>query len=409
MNKLSEHHSGHFGEYGGRFAPEVLLPALTETEKVWNEVKTDPKFWKEFDYYAKTYVGRPSPLYFAENITKKLGGAKIYVKREDLNHTGAHKINNALGQALLVKRMGKKRVITETGAGQNGLAVATVSARFGFDCTVYMGEIDVARQRPNVFWMERLGTEVVPVLTGTKTLKDATNEALRDWITNVQSTHYIIGSALGPYPFPEMVREFQRIIGREAKQQILEMEGKLPEMIIACVGGGSNSIGIFTDFLEEKSVKLIGVEAGGKGIQGNEHAARFAGKNARVAVVQGYKSIFLQDDDGQIAPTHSISAGLDYAGIGPEHAYLHDLKRVEYTFACDEEVLETLKLVMREEGMIPALESAHAWVEAIKRAPMMKSDEIIIVNQSGRGDKDIFLIAEALKDEGWKEFLKSKT
>lgn len=399
---------GHFGQFGGRFAPEVLLPALEQTEQAWQEAKEDNAFWQQFEHLAKTYIGRPSPLYYAENISKRLGGAKIYVKREDLNHTGAHKINNCLGQALLVERMGKKRVIAETGAGQHGLATATVCARFGYECIIYMGEEDVRRQRPNVFWMERMGANVVPVTTGTKTLKDATNEAMRDWITNVEDTHYIIGSALGPHPFPEMVREFQRIIGREAKHQIMEMENKLPDAIIACVGGGSNAIGIFADFLEEESVQLIGVEAGGKGVEGNEHAARFAGENGKIGIMQGYKSIFLQNDDGQIENTHSVSAGLDYAGVGPQHAQLHEEGRVEYTYACDDEVLEALQMVMKEEGMIPALESAHAWVEALKRAPKMRSDQIIIVNQSGRGDKDIFLIAEALGDEKWKQFLKEQ-
>jgi tryptophan synthase beta chain len=399
---------GYFGDFGGRYVPEVLLPAIEETEKTWNIAKNDQAFWNEFLHFAKTYIGRPSPLYFAENISLSLGGAKIYVKREDLNHTGAHKINNALGQALLVKRMGKKRIITETGAGQNGLAVATVCAKFGFECHVYMGEEDIARQRPNVFWMQQLGAKVIPVKTGTKTLKDATNAALRDWITNVQDTHYVIGSALGPAPFPEMVREFQRIIGREAKEQILALENRLPNMIVACVGGGSNSIGVFADFLEEQSVRLVGVEAGGRGIEGNDHAARFSGANAREGIVQGYKSIFLQNKDGQVSPTHSVSAGLDYPGVGPEHAFLHSKGRVEYTFATDDEAISALKLVIQREGMIPALESAHAWAEALKRAKNMDPSEILIVNQSGRGDKDIFLIAEALGDEEWKEFLRKK-
>ncbi len=399
---------GHFGIYGGRFAPEVLLPALQETENAWMKAKRDKKFWEEFDHYAKTYVGRPSPLTFAENLTKMLKGAKIYVKREDLNHTGAHKINNALGQALLTKRMGKKRVITETGAGQNGVAVATVSALFGFECTIYMGEEDIERQRPNVFWMERLGANVMPVATGTRTLKDATNEALRDWITNVGDTHYMIGSALGPHPFPEMVREFQRIIGKEARRQILSAEGRLPDAIIACVGGGSNAIGIFTDFLKNKKVRLIGVEAGGVGLKGTGHASRFSGKGGKIGIMQGYKSIFLQTDDGQIAETHSISAGLDYPGIGPEHAHLHDLKRVEYTSASDKEVISAFLKVIRNEGMVPALESAHAWAEAIRLAPKLGKGKIIIVNQSGRGDKDIFLIADALEDKKWKAFLRKK-
>ncbi|MEI7511092.1 MAG: tryptophan synthase subunit beta [Candidatus Peregrinibacteria bacterium] len=399
--------NGYFGDFGGRYVPEVLLPAIEATEKAWNKAKNDPEFWKEFEHLAKTYIGRPSALYFAENLSKELGGAKIYAKREDLNHTGAHKINNCLGQGLLVKRMGKKRVITETGAGQNGVAAATVCAKMGFECTVYMGEEDIARQRPNVFWMERLGAKVVPVTSGTKTLKDAVNEALRDWITNVETTHYMIGSALGPHPFPEMVREFQRIIGREAKSQILETEGKLPTKIIACVGGGSNSIGIFSDFLED-AVELVGVEAGGLGVNGEHHASRFSGKNGKTGIVQGYKSIFLEDKDGQLSHTHSVSAGLDYAGIGPEHAALHASGRVRYTYSTDDEAISALKKVIATEGMIPALESSHAWAEAIKCAPKMGPDEIIIVNQSGRGDKDIFLIADALGDDAWFEFLAKK-
>ncbi len=399
---------GYFGEFGGRYIPEVLIPAVDDFAKVWEEAKKDEQFWKEFLHLAQTYIGRPSPLYFAENISKELGGAKIYVKREDLNHTGAHKINNCLGQALLVKRMGKKRIITETGAGQNGVAVATVCAKMGFDCTVYMGEDDIARQRPNVFWMERLGAKVVSVTSGTKTLKDAVNEALRDWATNVENTHYMIGSALGPAPFPEMVREFQRIIGRETKEQILKAEGKLPNKIIACVGGGSNSIGIFYDFLQD-AVELIGVEAGGKGIEGDEHASRFFGKNGRTGIVQGYKSIFLQNKDGQISSTHSVSAGLDYAGIGPEHAFLHASGRVKYTYATDDEAIDALKKVMEKEGMIPALESSHAWAQAMKCAPKMSPDQIIVVNQSGRGDKDIFLIADVLGDEAWFDFLAKKS
>lgn len=405
---MSQSQNGYFGDFGGRYVPEVLLPAIEQTQKIWDESKNDSTFWDEFLHYAKTYIGRPSPLYYAENISKKLGGAKIFVKREDLNHTGAHKINNALGQALLVKRMGKNRVITETGAGQNGVATATVCAKFGFDCIVYMGEEDIARQRPNVFWMEQMGAKVVPVLSGTKTLKDAVNEALRDWITNVSDTHYVIGSALGPHPFPEMVREFQRIIGREAKQQIVELDGKLPTKVIACVGGGSNSIGIFSDFLDEK-VELIGVEAGGLGTHSGKHAARFANeKDAKLGIVQGYKSIFLENSDGQLSHTHSVSAGLDYAGVGPEHAFLHDIGRVNYTSATDEEAIAALKMVMKEEGMIPALESSHAWAEAIKQAPTMKKDESIIINQSGRGDKDIFIIADALADKNWFEFLQRK-
>ncbi len=404
--------SGYFGEFGGAYVPEVLLPAIEETQKIWEEVKNDDAFWAEYLQYAKTFIGRPSPLYFAENLTKKIGGGKIYVKREDLNHTGAHKINNALGQALLVKRMGKTRIITETGAGQNGVAVATVCAKFGFDCTVYMGEEDIARQRPNVFWMENLGAKVVPVTSGTKTLKDAVNEALRDWITNVNDTHYMIGSALGAAPFPEMVKEFQKIIGQEAKVQLRELENNpeiLPNKLIACVGGGSNSIGLFADFIADENVELIGVEAGGDGVETGRHAARFGNeKDAKVGIVQGYKSIFLQTPDGQLRETSSVSAGLDYAGIGPEHAHLHAIGRVKYTNATDTEAISALKTVMKYEGMIPALESSHAWAEALKQAETMKHDEILIVNQSGRGDKDIFIVADALADEKWFSFLQRK-
>ena len=403
----------YFGEFGGAYVPEVLLPAIEETQTVWNSVKNDDTFWDEYLYHAKTFIGRPSPLYFAENLTKEIGGGKIYVKREDLNHTGAHKINNALGQALLVKRMGKTRIITETGAGQNGVAVATVCAKFGFDCTVYMGEEDIARQRPNVFWMENLGAKVIPVTSGTKTLKDAVNEALRDWITNVNDTHYMVGSALGPAPFPEMVKEFQKIIGQEAKEQLRVLENNseiLPNKLIACVGGGSNSIGLFADFIADKNVELIGVEAGGDGVETGQHAARFGNaEDAKIGIVQGYKSIFLQTKDGQLRETSSVSAGLDYAGIGPEHAHLQKIGRVKYTNATDIEAISALKTVMKHEGMIPALESSHAWAEALKQAKTMQKDEILIVNQSGRGDKDIFIVADALADEKWFTFLQKKS
>ncbi len=400
---------GHFGIFGGRYAPEVLIPALEEVEKSFVEARKDPQFEKDFIDLTQNYSGRPTPLYFAKNLTKHFGGAQIYIKREDLNHTGAHKITNALGQGLLVERMGKKRIIAETGAGQHGVATATVGAKLGLECRIYMGIDDIKRQRPNVFWMEQMGSEVFPVEDGMKTLKDAVNAALRDWITNVGDTHYLLGSALGPHPFPEMVRYFQSVIGKEVKQQIKEQAGKLPDYCIACVGGGSNSIGLFHEFIEDKDVELIGVEAGGLGVEANDHAARFAGKNSGIGIFQGYKSYVLQTEEGQIDKTHSVSAGLDYAGIGPEHSHLYDTGRVKYTYALDEDVIKALKLSMQEEGIIPALESSHAFAHAFKLAPTLSKDKVIVVNQSGRGDKDIFIIAEALKDKKWKDFLKTQS
>lgn len=398
---------GHFSQYGGRYAPEMLIPALEELEKAYEHAKKDPAFEKEFFYLLKHYVGRPSPLYFAENLTKHLGGAKIYLKNEGLNHTGAHKINHCIGQAILAKRMGKKRLIAETGAGQHGVATATVAAKFGFECTVYMGEEDVRRQRPNVFWMQQLGAQVVPVTFGTKTLKDAVNAALKDWITNVQDSHYLLGSTLGPHPFPSINRDFQSIVGYEVREQLMEAEGRLPDYLIACVGGGSNASGLFYRFLEDAQVKLIGVEAGGRGVEKmGDHAARFHG--GKPGVVEGYKSVFLQDDYGNVAHTHSVSAGLDYPGIGPQLAYLQEKGRVEFSYATDKEVLSAFKLLARTEGIIAAMESSHAVAEAIKRAPTLSRDEIMVVNISGRGDKDIFIIAEAMQDEEWKEFIKSK-
>jgi len=399
--------SGHFGPFGGRYAPEMLIPALEELEREYLAIKKDPDFEKEFLYYLKTYVGRPSPLYFAENLTKKLGGAKIYMKNEGLNHTGAHKINHCLGQALLAKRMGKKRLIAETGAGQHGVAAATVGARFGFDCTVYMGEEDIKRQRPNVFWMQRLGATVVPVMEGSRTLKDAVNAALKDWITNVEDSHYLLGSTLGPHPFPSLNRDFQQIIGYEVKQQIQEFEGRLPDMLVACVSGGSNALGLFYRFLEDSSVRLIGVEAGGEGVnKKGRHASRFAG--GTLGIVQGYKTIFLQDADGNIAETHSISAGLDYPGIGPQFALLKDMGRVEFSSATDKETLHAFNLTVKLEGILPALESAHAIAEVIKQAPKLSKDKIIVVNISGRADKDIFIVAEALGDKDWDQFIKEQ-
>ena len=389
---------GRFGAYGGRYVPETLMAALEELECEYDKAKRDPKYQKRLDLLLRTYAGRPTPLFFARRLTEKLGGAKIYLKREDLLHTGAHKINNCLGQALLVERMGKHRVIAETGAGQHGVATATVCALLGFECVVYMGTEDMRRQELNVFRMRLLGAEVRGVDSGSRTLKDAINEAMRDWVTNVRTTHYLLGSVLGAHPYPTMVRDFHRVIGREARAQILKAEGKLPAAIIACVGGGSNSIGIFYDFIKDKKVQLIGVEAGGRGDQLGDHAARFRGGSP--GVLQGTYSYVLQDRAGQIATTHSVSAGLDYPSIGPEHAMLKDLGRAEYIPASDQEALEATTLLARTEGIIPALESAHAVAEVIKRAPKMKKSEIVLVNVSGRGDKDIGIMRENLKIEG---------
>ncbi len=400
---MKTQNTGHFGEFGGRYVPEMLIPALEELEKAYNLAKKDPEFQKEFHYLLKTFSGRPTPLTFAANLTQQLGGAKIYFKNEGLNITGAHKITHCIGQALLAKRMGKKRLIAETGAGQHGVATATVAARLGFECVVYMGEVDMARQRPNVFLMERLGTIVIPVSFGSKTLKDAVNAAIKDWIERVEDTHYLLGSALGPHPYPTMVRDFQSVVGKEVKEQLQEAEGKLPDVVIACVGGGSNAIGIFSEFISDKKIHLIGVEAGGRGKHIGDHASRFQG--GTVGVVEGYKSIFLQDSDGQLQKTHSISAGLDYPGIGPELAYLQQQGRIEFVSAEDEEVLNAFDLVAKTEGIMPALESSHALVEAIKRAPKMKKDEIMVVNISGRGDKDLFILAEAFEDRKFYEFL----
>ncbi len=387
--------AGRFGIYGGRYVPETLMAALQELEREYEKAKRDPKFQKRLDLLLKTYAGRPTPLFLARRLTEKLGGAKIYLKREDLLHTGAHKINNCLGQGLLVERMGKKRVIAETGAGQHGVATATVCALLGFECVVYMGTEDMRRQELNVFRMRLLGAEVRGVDSGSRTLKDAINEAMRDWVTNVRTTHYLLGSVLGAHPYPTMVRDFHRVIGREARAQILRAEGKLPKTIIACVGGGSNSIGIFYDFIKDKKVELIGVEAGGRGGTLGDHAARFRGGSP--GVLQGTFSYVLQDKAGQIALTHSVSAGLDYPSIGPEHAELHDTGRAEYVPASDVEALEATTLLARTEGIIPALESAHAVAEVIKRAPKMKKSEVVIVNISGRGDKDIGIMRENLK------------
>src|SRR2546430_2447503 len=393
--KVSRNTSGRFGAYGGRYVPETLMSALEELEREYEKAKRDKKFRRRLDELLRTFAGRPTPLFFARRLTEKLGGARIYLKREDLLHTGAHKINNCLGQALLVERMGKHRVIAETGAGQHGVATATVCALFGFECVVYMGTEDMRRQELNVFRMRLLGAEVRPVDSGSRTLKDAINEAMRDWVTNVRTTHYLLGSVLGAHPYPTMVRDFHKVIGRETRRQILRAEGKLPNAIIACVGGGSNSIGIFHDFLKDKKVQLIGVEAGGRGDRLGEHAARFCGGSP--GVLQGTYSYVLQDDAGQISSTHSISAGLDYPSIGPEHAWLHDTSRAEYVPASDAEALEATTLLARTEGIIPALESAHAIAELIKRAPKMNKTDIVVVNVSGRGDKDIGILRENLK------------
>jgi tryptophan synthase beta chain len=389
---------GRFGVYGGRYVPETLMAALEELEHEYEKAKRDRGFQRRLDELLRTYAGRPTPLFFAQRLTKKLGGARIYLKREDLLHTGAHKINNCLGQGLLAERMGKRRIIAETGAGQHGVATATVCALLGFECVVYMGTEDMRRQELNVFRMRLLGAEVRGVESGSRTLKDAINEAMRDWVTNVRTTHYLLGSVLGAHPYPTMVRDFHKVIGREARAQILKAEGKLPTAIIACVGGGSNSIGIFHEFLKDKRVKLVGVEAGGRGDSLGEHAARFHGGSP--GVLQGTYSYLLQDAAGQVANTHSVSAGLDYPSIGPEHAALYDSGRAEYVSASDAEALEACTLLARTEGIIPALESAHAVVEAIKRAPRMKKSEIVIVNVSGRGDKDIGILRENLKLEG---------
>ena len=387
--------TGHFGPYGGRFVPEVLMAPLEELEHAWREASADPTFQAELSDLLHNYAGRPTPLYRAKRLSENLGGAKIYLKREDLLHTGAHKINNCLGQALLAVRMGKKRIIAETGAGQHGVASATVCALFGLDCTVYMGEEDMRRQRLNVFRMRMLGAKVVPVTNGSRTLKDAISEAMRDWVTNVDSTHYLLGSALGAHPYPQMVRDFHRVIGDETRTEILKREGRLPDSIFACVGGGSNAIGMFYAFLGDEKVKLIGIEAGGHSDRLGEHAARFSGGSP--GVLHGAHSYVLQNDDGQVALTHSVSAGLDYAMVGPEHAWLHDQHRSEYTSIDDKEALHAAKTLARTEGIIPALESAHAVAEAIRRAPAAKG-EVFIVNLSGRGDKDTDIYRENLPE-----------
>jgi len=390
--------AGRFGAYGGRYVPETLMAALEELERVYSEARADASFQQELDDLLRNYVGRPTPLTFARRMTEQCGGARIYLKREDLLHTGAHKINNAMGQALLARRMGKKRIVAETGAGQHGVATATVCALFGMECVVYMGTEDMARQEPNVYRMRLLGAEVRGVSSGQKTLKDAINEAMRDWVTNVRTTHYLLGSVLGAHPYPTMVRDFHRVIGVEAREQMLEREGRLPDTIVACVGGGSNAMGIFHAFLGDEKVKLVGVEAGGRGNGMGEHAARFLASGGGVpGVLQGTFSYVLQDGQGQVQPTHSVSAGLDYPSIGPEHAALHDSGRAKYVTASDTEALEATVALCRLEGILPALESAHAVAEAIKRAPAMAKDAILLVNLSGRGDKDLGILRRELK------------
>jgi len=399
---------GYYGEYGGTFLPEILHTTIEELKIAFREAKHDPLFWQEFMALMQSYSGRPTPVTHLANLSNQLGGAQIYVKREDLNHTGSHKINNVMGQGLLVRRMGKTRVIAETGAGQHGYATATMAARFGFDSKIYMGAVDVARQRPNVFWMENMGSEVVAVTDGQQTLKDAINECLRDWVTNMDNTHYVLGTACGPHPFPEMVSWFQSIIGREAREQILSSAGKLPDRIFACVGGGSNAIGLFQGFMDDADVQLIGCEAGGFGPGKGNHAARLAYKDASVGVAQGMKTYFLQNDDGNMLETHSVAAGLDYIGVNPVLVHLWEQDRVRFEAVTDSDVTEALKLTMRTEGLIPALESSHGFAQAIKEAEKMSNDEVVLINMSGRGDKDIFTIADAIGDDHWKQFIGQK-
>jgi tryptophan synthase beta chain len=398
---------GYYDGFGGAFLPEILVATFEELEKIFLEVHEDPEFWDDYKNIMSSYSCRPTPLTYAENLTKHFGGARVYIKREDLNHTGAHKANNVMGQGLLTKRMGKTRVIAETGAGQHGVATATMAAKFGFDCTIYMGEVDVKRQRPNVFWMEQLGATVVPVKEGTRILKDAINEAFRDWVTNMDTTHYVLGTACGPHPFPTMVSYFQSIIGKEARAQILDAEGRLPDNVFACVGGGSNALGIFSGFMEDP-VGLVGVEAGGEGLDTGRHATRLTSPDASIGVAQGYKTFFLQNGDGQMKETHSVAAGLDYVGVSPILSAHAATGRIRFESATDREVLDAVRLTIRKEGLIPALESGHAFARAFTEASKMSKEQIIIINQSGRGDKDIFTIADAFDDPKWKAFIREK-
>ncbi len=397
----------YYGTFGGAFIPEVLVATFEQLVAAFEDAKNDASFWHEYVEVMSTYSCRPTPLTLAENLTTHFGGPRIYIKREDLNHTGAHKANNVMGQGLLVRRMGKSRVIAETGAGQHGVATATMAAKFGLRCTIYMGEVDVARQRPNVFWMKRLGAEVVPVKDGTRILKDAINEAFRDWATNMDDTHYVLGTACGPHPFPEMVSYFQSIIGREARAQVLEREERLPTRVYACVGGGSNALGVFGAFLDDP-VELVGVEAGGEGLASGRHAVRLASEDGTVGVAQGYKTYFLQNEDGQMKETHSVAAGLDYVGVSPILAALSENGKVRFEAATDQEVLEALSLTLKKEGLVPALESAHAFAQAFKEAPTLSQSDVIVINQSGRGDKDIFTIADAFEDPEWQAFIQEK-
>ena len=397
----------YYGEFGGAYIPDILVSSFEQLVRAFQEAKADPAFRQEYENLMSTYSCRPTPLTFAENLTRHFSGPTIYIKREDLNHTGAHKINTVMGQGLLVKRMGKRRVIAETGAGQHGVATATMAAKFGFSCTIYMGEVDVARQRPNVFWMERLGARVIPVRDGTKILKDAINEAFRDWAANMDDTHYVLGTACGAHPFPEMVAYFQSIIGREARRQIMEREGRLPTRVYACVGGGSNALGIFSGFLDDP-VELVGVEAGGKGLQTGRHASRLASKDGTPGVAQGYKTYFLQNREGQMKETHSVAAGLDYVGVSPILASLWEKGRVRIEAATDKEVLDAFSLTLEKEGLIPALESSHAFAQVFKEAADLGTGDILLINQSGRGDKDIFTVADAFSDPQWNKFIQKK-
>ncbi len=400
--------SGYFSQFGGAYIPEILVPTFDELESAYLAAREDESFWQEYLDIMSTYSCRATPISRLDNLTEQLGGAAIYVKREDLNHTGAHKANNVMGQGLLTKRMGKKRVIAETGAGQHGVATATMAAKFGFDCTIYMGAHDVARQRPNVFWMEQMGATVVAVTEGSQTLKDAINEAFRDWVTNMEDTHYVLGTACGPHPFPEMVSWFQSVIGTESRAQMLERTGKLPARVYACVGGGSNAMGIFSGFFDDKDVELVGVEAGGRGKGVGQHAARLAYDDATIGVAQGYKTYFLQDNDGQMKDTHSVSAGLDYVGVSPILSALHESKQVRFEAASDADVVAAMQKTVRNEGLIPALESSHAFAQAYAEAPTMSPDDNILINMSGRADKDIFTVADAVDDPKWRQFIIDK-